>query len=93
MAKPEFRQRVTSWMGRRPFPVPQVWWFVDGLHHTADGVLTVVEKVHFGVRDHVVLATATRLGVPESRVTTFRARHNQVFGTLYRRLRAAHWYV
>ncbi|MFF2555431.1 hypothetical protein ACFVUS_30805 [Nocardia sp. NPDC058058] len=93
MAKPQFRQRITAWMNRRPLPIPQVWRVVDGLHHTADGALTMVEKLHFGVRDRLVLPTASGLGVPESTIETFRDRHTRVFGTLYRGLRSAHWYV
>lgn len=93
MSKPQFRQHITDWMGRRPVPVPQVWRIVDGFHHTADGVLTAVEHLHFGVRDRVVLPTAARLGASNTGIEAFRERHTRLFGAFYRRLRAVHWYV
>ncbi|QLY28038.1 hypothetical protein H0264_21800 [Nocardia huaxiensis] len=93
MVKPQFRHDLAAWMDRRPFPIPQIWRVADTLHHIADAALTGVEKTHFGIRDHIVLVAAARVGVSDTRIKAFRERHNRFYGGLYRRLRAAHWYV
>ena len=93
MPQPVFRQRITAWMQQRPAPLPRLWHGVDRIHFTTDAVIGLIEKAHIGVRDQIVLRAAARVGVPPSAIDTFRRRHTQFFGRVYRGLHTIHWYV
>ncbi|GAB2532496.1 hypothetical protein [Nocardia heshunensis] len=93
MPKPLFRQQITERMERLPAPIRQLWRLVDGLHHTASAGITGIQTAHMGVRDHVVLPTAARFGVPDRMIHGFRARHTRFFDRVYEGLRTVHWYV
>lgn len=93
MPQPLFRQRITAWMQLRPAPIPVLWRGVDRIHFTTDAVIRLIEKAHMGIRDQIVLPAATRVGVAPAAIDTFRRRHTQFFGRVYRGLRTIHWYV
>ena len=63
------------------------------VHFTTDAVIGLIEKAHMGVRDQIVLRAAAGVGVPPSAIDTFRRRHTQFFGRVYRGLHTIHWYV